>query len=60
MIAGTNVLGVAAQNFPAGDFDALVAVIESNTAYANIHTTNFPSGEIRGQVILRGQKESDD
>jgi len=40
----------AAQNIPAGDFAALVAAIESNTAYANIHTTAFPAGELRGQI----------
>lgn len=40
----------AAQNIPAGDFAALVAALESDTAYANIHTTAFPAGEIRGQI----------
>jgi CHRD domain len=35
----------------AGDFDALLAAIQSNTAYGNIHTVNFPSGEIRGQIL---------
>ena len=34
----------------AGDFDAVVAALRSNTAYANIHTTAFPAGEIRGQI----------
>jgi len=40
-----------------GAFDALVDALESNTAYANIHTTSgttpenaFPGGEIRGQI----------
>jgi hypothetical protein len=42
-IAGQNVLN-------AGDFAALVAALESDTAYGNIHTVNFPSGEIRGQI----------
>jgi CHRD domain len=50
MITGGNVLAIAAQNMPAGDFDALVELLESHTAYANVHTTNFPSGEIRGQI----------
>jgi len=40
----------AAQNIPAGDFAGLVSILESDTAYANIHTTAFPSGEIRGQI----------
>jgi hypothetical protein len=42
-ITGQNVL-------TAGNFAALVAALESDTAYGNIHTVNFPSGEIRGQI----------
>jgi hypothetical protein len=50
MITGGNVVGPAAQNIPAGDFAGLVAALDSDTAYGNIHTTNFPAGEIRGQI----------
>ena len=32
------------------DFDALVTLLDTDTAYANVHTTNFPAGEIRGQI----------
>ncbi|MBV9553748.1 MAG: CHRD domain-containing protein [Alphaproteobacteria bacterium] len=53
-----NVAAIPGQNVAAGDFDALVDALESNTAYANIHTTPlpggtntaYPGGEIRGQV----------
>jgi len=45
-----NVQAIAGQNVMAGDFSALVAALTSDTAYANIHTVNFPAGEIRGQV----------
>jgi hypothetical protein len=48
-----NVLAIAGQNVTAGDFSALVDALESDTAYANIHTSAFAAGEIRGQV-LRG------
>jgi hypothetical protein len=54
-----DVQAIAGQNVAAGDFDALVDALTSNTAYANIHTTSsptppapdtaFPAGEIRGQ-----------
>jgi hypothetical protein len=50
-IAGTDVNGLPKQNVLAGDFDALLAALQSNTAYGNIHTVNFPGGEIRVQVL---------
>lgn len=31
-------------------FDQLVEQMRAGTAYANVHTTTFPGGEIRGQV----------
>lgn len=49
-ITSGSVLAVPGQHIAVGDFDALVATLDSNTAYGNIHTTNFPGGEIRGQV----------
>jgi CHRD domain-containing protein len=53
-----DVQAIPGQNVVAGDFDALVDALESNTAYANVHTiplsgatnTAYPGGEIRGQV----------
>ena len=47
---GGSVVGPAAQHVTPGDFDALVAALVSDTAYGNIHTTNFQAGEIRGQI----------
>jgi hypothetical protein len=45
-----SVVGPAAQAIPAGDFDGLVAALDHDTAYGNIHTKTFPGGEIRAQV----------
>jgi hypothetical protein len=45
-----NVVAIAGQNVVAGNFDALVDALTSNTAYANIHQTVLPAGEIRGQI----------
>ncbi|SCY06043.1 PEP-CTERM protein-sorting domain-containing protein [Nitrosospira sp. Nl5] len=39
---------VAANGTVSGAFSALVAGLDAGTAYANIHTTAFPAGEIRG------------
>jgi hypothetical protein len=51
-IMASDVVGPAAQNVTPGDFDALTDALFSNTAYANIHTTKFLAGEIRGQIRL--------
>jgi hypothetical protein len=47
---GTSVVAITGQNVTAGDFDALEDALRSKTADANIHTTAFPAGEIRGQI----------
>jgi hypothetical protein len=55
-ITGGIVVGPAAQDIPAGTvdaqaaFDGLVAALDSDTAYGNIHTVKHPGGEIRAQV----------
>lgn len=53
-ISGTwtaaDILAVPAQNITAGDFAGFLKILNAHLAYANIHTTLFPAGEIRGQV----------
>jgi hypothetical protein len=49
-ITASNVVGPTAQGVTAGDFQAVVDALENDTAYANIHTTAFPAGEIRGEI----------
>jgi hypothetical protein len=51
-ITAASIVGPTAQNVPIGDFGAILTALETDTAYGNIHTTQFPSGEIRGQVTL--------
>jgi hypothetical protein len=45
-----SVVAIGTQNVAAGNFDALVDALLSHTAYANVHQTALPAGEIRGQV----------
>jgi hypothetical protein len=65
-VTATGVVGPTAQNIAAGDFAAVVAALASDTAYGNIHTKQFPAGEIRGQVHAdndhdkAGDKDKDD
>jgi len=46
VIAGS----MAPQQLAAGDLAAVVAAIRAGAAYANVHTTPSPGGEIRGQI----------
>jgi CHRD domain-containing protein len=46
------------QGVAAGNFDALEDALNSNTAYGNIHTTPFPAGEIRGQIVMGFDNEN--
>jgi hypothetical protein len=49
-ISAANVVGPTGQGFAAGDLAALERAIKGGVTYANIHSANFPAGEIRGQV----------
>jgi hypothetical protein len=57
-LTAASVVGPTAQNVTPGDFNALLSALDSNTAYVNVHTSQFPSGEIRGQ-IRRGDRGDD-
>jgi hypothetical protein len=49
-IVAADIIGPGGQGIAAGEFSELVAAIREGAAYANAHTTNFPGGEIRGQI----------
>ena len=55
-----SVVGPAAQNITAGDFAGVIAALASNTAYGNIHTKQFPAGEIRGQISAERRHDGED
>lgn len=57
-ITAANVIGPAAQGYDAGDLAAVERAIRAGVTYANMHTTKFPGGEIRGQ-IKHGHSEGD-
>jgi hypothetical protein len=60
-ITPADILGPAAQGINAGEptaFAELVRAIRAGYTYANVHTTRFPGGEIRGQINDR-QPERD-
>jgi hypothetical protein len=50
-ITAADILGQApAVQLPAGAFDEFVRALRNGTAYANVHSTVSPGGEIRGQI----------
>jgi hypothetical protein len=49
-IVAADILNVATQQVPAGAFDEFKRALFNGTAYANVHTTASPGGEIRGQI----------
>jgi hypothetical protein len=57
-ISGTfgpsDVIGPTAQGIGAGQWDELVKAIDAGNAYANIHSTIWPAGEIRAQLNETG------
>lgn len=56
-ITGADVLGVPAQGITAGSFGDLLRILRSGDAYVNVHTTNHPGGEIRGQLKAQGDDD---
>ena len=57
-ISGTvlpaDIIGPTAEGFAVGDLVSVVNAIEAGFTYANMHTTVFPNGEIRGQLVPAG------
>jgi hypothetical protein len=54
-----DVVGPAGQGIEAGSFDELVRALRAGHTYANIHTTRWPGGEIRGQISNESQRQID-
>ena len=51
-----NVIGPAGQGISAGQLAEIINAIRAGATYANVHSTLYPSGEIRGQ-IRRGSEQ---
>jgi CHRD domain len=49
-ITAANVTGPALQGIAAMDLDSALEAVRDGLSYANMHTTNFAGGEIRGEV----------
>jgi hypothetical protein len=49
-IAASQVLTATGQGINAGEFDEVVRAIRAGATYANVHSTTFGPGEIRGRI----------
>jgi len=55
-ITPADVIGPTLQGIAPGEWDELVAAIRAGVAYANVHSSTWPGGEIRGQINDDNQK----
>lgn len=53
-----DIIGPDNQGIEVGSFAEVVRALRSGFSYANVHTTRFPGGEIRGQIP--GSHDDDD
>ena len=56
-IGPADVIGPSGQGIAAGEFGELIAAIRSGRAYANVHSSKFGPGEIRGQINDDDQRD---
>jgi hypothetical protein len=56
-VGAAHVVGPTGQGIAAGEFEEIVAAIRAGRAYANVHSSKFPGGEVRGQINDRDQRD---
>ena len=49
-VTASDVIGPSGQGVAPGEFQEAIDAMRDGAAYANVHTTVYPSGEIRGQI----------
>ena len=59
-ITAAEVIGPTGQGIEVGNLAEILAAMRAGHAYANVHSTKWPGGEIRAQLDDRGHHEGDD
>ena len=49
-LTAANVITQTAQGIAAGEFSEVIDAMKAQVSYANVHSAQFPGGEIRGQI----------
>ncbi len=60
VIVPTDVIGPESQGIEPGSFAELVRAMRAGATYANVHSTRWPAGEIRGQIRVGGKDDNGD
>ncbi len=55
-VTAADIVGPEGQGIEPMSYEELAAAIRAGHAYANVHSTKWPGGEIRGQINDRGRK----
>jgi hypothetical protein len=55
-VGAADILAPGTQGIEAGNFEELAAALRSGHAYANVHSTKWPGGEIRAQINDQDEK----
>jgi hypothetical protein len=58
-ITMADIIGPNGQGIEAGSFAEAVRALRAGMVYANVHTARWPSGEIRGQINDRDQRDGE-
>ena len=58
-IEAADVIGPAGQGIAPGELAELLRAMRAGVTYANVHSTKFPGGEIRGQIRSGGGRGGD-
>ncbi|MGN7917109.1 MULTISPECIES: CHRD domain-containing protein [Lysobacter] len=59
VIMAADVVGPSGQGIAAGEFEELLRALRGGNAYANVHTSKFPGGEVRSQLGHRHNGHDD-
>ena len=50
-IVAADVIGPAGQGIAAGEYKEVLKAIKAETTYVNVHSSLYPGGEIRSQLV---------